>query len=41
MPLPAALDAVRKAGNELVTQGKMNQETLKRISHTLVLEEDW
>lgn len=35
------LDAVRRAGNELVTEGRMNQETLKMISRPLISEEDY
>lgn len=35
------LDAVRRAGNELATEGKMNQETLKMISRPLVSGEDF
>jgi multimeric flavodoxin WrbA len=32
----AVLDAVRRAGNELVGQGRMSQETLKMISRPLI-----
>jgi multimeric flavodoxin WrbA len=35
----AVLDAVRRAGNELVKEGRMNQETLKTISRPLISEE--
>jgi multimeric flavodoxin WrbA len=37
----AVLDAVRRAGNELVTQGSMNLETLQAISRPLISEEDF
>jgi len=36
----AVLDAVRRAGNELVKEGRMNQETLKTISRPLISEEE-
>jgi multimeric flavodoxin WrbA len=36
----AVLDAVRRAGNELVGQGRMSQETLKTISRPLISEEE-
>jgi hypothetical protein len=32
----AVLDAVRRAGSELVEQGRMSQETLKTISRPLI-----
>jgi hypothetical protein len=32
----AVLDAVRKAGSELVRQGRMTQETLAAISRPLI-----
>jgi multimeric flavodoxin WrbA len=35
----AVLDAVRRAGNELVGQGRMSQETLAAISRPLIPEE--
>ncbi|MFA4932023.1 MAG: flavodoxin family protein [Caldisericia bacterium] len=35
----AVLDAVRKAGNELVGQGRMSQETLAAVSRPLIPEE--
>lgn len=36
----AVLDAVRRAGNELIKEGRMNQETLEAISHPLISEEE-
>jgi len=35
----AVLDAVRRAGNELVGQGRMSQETLAAVSRPLIPEE--
>ena len=36
----AVLDAVRRAGNELVKEGGMNEETLKMISRPLISAKD-
>ncbi|MBA4365082.1 MAG: iron-sulfur flavoprotein [Coprothermobacter sp.] len=36
----AVLDAVRRAGNELIKEGRMDQETLKTISRPLISEEE-
>jgi multimeric flavodoxin WrbA len=36
----AVLDAVRRAGHELVTAGQMNPETLEAVSHSLIPEDE-
>jgi multimeric flavodoxin WrbA len=36
----AVLDAVRRAGHELVTAGQMDPETLEAVSHSLIPEEE-
>lgn len=36
----AILDAVRKAGNELITSGEMSQTTLEKIRRPLIAEEE-
>ena len=37
----AVLDAAQKAGFQLITEGKMHEETLQEISQPLILEEEF